>query len=595
MNPQGSFFGICDFSGRLRHELDLTNRFKVGAWRVLSDGPFTAFVSGANSDDVFIVDREDLIGIVHGELYGLETLTKNWMPGKQVGLASPGEIIAEAFSAVGSSCFPVLDGLFAAILWDRKRRKLIMYRDSSCVNFLYHASFSSTALAFSTDAMELFSSLGFPKRINSSSLHEYLRFLDISTANTVYDGVFSTEPGVPLFFDGKTLRKEQLNPRAPAQLKIGLEEAAIELNSILGESVKDRLEQNASTGFFLSGGVDSSLLLGLAAQQKGRDIQAFTVGFEGDRYDEMAVASQVANYLGVRHHELRFSMEQYRKELRRFLSKVDQPFADPAGLPTFLAMEKCGEHVEAMVDGTGADTLVGIMPARYSRIATQYASLLSSGLRSTLSQVVKFLPKLSGYRSLLDFEDPQEILIRWHGWRRREIEKLCGETVTFEHTRFYQVYARYGRTQHFERYSALMGNLPDDRIHQASRATHMRIRFPFWAPNVEAFIRSLPLNLRYAEGENKPILKAALAKNVPRRLWDVPKHGFDFPFRELMEKDNFSLIREHLDSREILLEGLIDSELARDCIDRFMRGDKTLSFRVWSLLVLGVWYAEHFA
>ena len=115
--------------------------------------------------------------------------------------------------------------------------------------------------------------------------------------------------------------------------------------------------------------------------------------------------------------------------------------------------------------------------------------------------------------------------------------------------------ASFPRRAHWQRYSALLGNLPDDRVHQATRLTGLEVRFPFFDPGVRSLVESLDQGLRFLPGEPKRVLKAALARRVPRSLWDVPKHGFDFPFADLLAAQRFALVREYLDPARVSASG----------------------------------------
>ncbi len=145
--------------------------------------------------------------------------------------------------------------------------------------------------------------------------------------------------------------------------------------------------------------------------------------------------------------------DQYREAFDTLIAGSDLPFADPAGVPTLLMAQDCRRVVDTVLDGTGGDELAGEMPARYIRIATQYAAVLPRPLRRAGVALLRRLPRIARYTPILDFDDPEELLIRWKGWTRAEIEALCGSPVSFEHTHFFQTYRRFSRcrslrTQH---------------------------------------------------------------------------------------------------------------------------------------------------
>jgi asparagine synthase (glutamine-hydrolysing) len=290
---------------------------------------------------------------------------------------------------------------------------------------------------------------------------------------------------------------------------------------------------------------------------------------------------------------LRFDLDACRDGFDALAAGAEYPFADPAGVPTLLAFRHARTLGTVALDGTGADTLLGIMPARHQRIAVGWSARLPHPLRRRLAALMAPVPGLRDYRPLLEFGDPEEVLTRWQGFTRREIEALCGAPVPLAESRFYRIFRRYPRHAHFERYSALMGNLPDDRIHVAAAMTGLRVRFPFFAPEVEALVRGLDRDLRWRPDEPKRVLKAALAGRVPRALWDVPKHGFDFPFADLLAHRDLELVRTWLTPSRLDADGLPSPAAVQALAEGFIAGDRRQAFRVWALVVLSAWLGTH--
>jgi asparagine synthase (glutamine-hydrolysing) len=343
---------------------------------------------------------------------------------------------------------------------------------------------------------------------------------------------------------------------------------------------------------FLSGGVDSSLICALA-RSVDPHTTAVTVGFEGARYDEAPVAHAVAEHLQMAHEVLRFDRAQCIHATETFCRQSEQPFADPAAPPTLLALEHCRERYGAVLDGTGADESVGVMPPRHVRVAVQYADRLPRYIRGLVVALMGRLPGLRSYTPIFDFEHPAELMIRWQGFTRHEIEALCGAPVSFEHTHFFGTFARFPRGAHFERYSALDDAMPNDRLHQAAGMTGASVRFPYFDGRVDAFIRSLPIDYRYQPSAPKRILREMLARHVPRALWDAPKHGFDFPLREFLHGEDFALVRRYMDEGRWRQWGLMAPERVTDYGRRYVAGEERLMFRVWTLIVLAAWLEGH--
>jgi len=582
-DPRGRTVGPCCAwaQGRGGHHAHLSGSLSVYAF------------DAGGAGGVHTWDGDATSGVCWGELYNIAAVQEQLAEaGLQVAATLPA-VLGAGYALWRERLFARLEGLFCVVLWDHRERQLTMYRDGSGAKALYwYRGQGWAAVATRLDIlMEL---PDVPRAIGPRGLHEYLRFLDISPPNTIYADVIALEAGLAAHFDGTELRREQPPAPAPRRRQPPPFETCVDrLDEALRASVTARLESDGSTGVFLSGGIDSALVAAVAASVRRDALDAFTVGFADHGFDEAPVAADVAEHLGIRHHRLQYSQQQYREAFEDFVAGADLPFADPAALPTLLLFRDCRRHVNAVLDGTGADTLVGVMPARHIRIATQYAAVLPRALRLTIGAAVRWLPPLAEYASILDFDAPEDLLIRWKGWSRGEIERLCGTPVSLSETRFFQIYRTFPRRDHFECYSALLGNLPDDRIHQAAELESLCVRFPYWDKTVEDLVKSLPQAYRYTDKEPKRLFRALLGRYVPRAIWDRPKHGFDFPFIAFLQQDDFSLVRRYLEPERLGRHGIVDTALVRHYARAFMDGDTSLGFRIWALVVLSGWLEHH--
>jgi asparagine synthase (glutamine-hydrolysing) len=486
--------------------------------------------------------------------------------------------------------FDRLEGVFAVAVWDRDQ--LALYTERSGLHALYmHADSGRGDLAFATHPLALPAA----PHLARQGLHEYLRFLDISAPNTVVDQVRRLQPGSVMTWPARLARGGHHDAplRSATMAPASFKDAVDALEALLNRAVALRLESSGRPAAFLSGGIDSSVLCALAHRQR-TDLVALTVGFDGERYDESPLAARVASHLGMCHEVLRFRHEDYISAFERLMDVLEQPMADPSTPATVLAFEHCCERFDVVLDGTGADEAVGATPPRHVRVAVQYGSLLPRGLRSVLVRAMRMVPVVAGYTPILDFDHPADLMMRWRGFTRAEIEQLCGEPVSFDHTTFYRTFSGFPRHAHYERYSALVDTMASDRLSQAMRAADFhQVRLPFFDRDTDRFIRQLPADWRYLPGEPKRILRALLERYVPRQIWDVPKHGFDFPLQWFLATNDHALVRRYLLAGRWLDRGVLDADGVRDYARRFIAGDQRLIFRVWALVVLGAWLERH--
>ena len=299
-------------------------------------------------------------------------------------------------------------------------------------------------------------------------------------------------------------------------------------------------------------------------------------------------------HLGLSHEVLRFSREEYLSAFEALSQHLEQPMADPATPATVLAYEPLPRVTSTRCWTAWAPTK---QSARCRRATCVWRWAMPACSRpahaAALTRLLRAIPGLSGYTPILDFEHPADTMIRWRGFTRPEIEALCGEPVSFADTTFYRTFAGFARHAHYERYSALLNAMPCERLNQATLITGARVRYPFWDRETDRFIRRLPTGFRYSPEEPKRILRALLARYVPRNIWDMPKHSFDFPLWEFLSADDFRLVRRYLDPDLWRQTGLLSGERVRLYAQRFMAGDQSLKFRIWALVVLGAWLEKH--
>lgn len=533
-------------------------------------------------------DADDVSVVIYGEIYNSEALCGDLGLSRDTPLS---QLLQIAWSHWSVDLLPRLDGVFTLAL--TVGDELLLYRDPSGLRGLYCYIGCNEQIAFASDLNALWALPGTKRRFARPSMHEYLRFLDVAPPNTLFKDVVAVEAGQLMRWSLSGIEVQSWpGSDAEAIVPTQWDEAIAQLDACLQRGVHARLEGAVHPAAFLSGGIDSSLICALAARKRA-DLTALTVGFENPRHDETPIAQLIATHLGIAHHVLRFGRGEYLAAFERLSRHLDQPMADPATPATLLALDHCRSHFDTVLDGTGADEAGGTMPPRYVRLAVGYASVLPVPLRRAVSRLLSTVPGLAGYMPILDFEHPAETLIRWRGFSRLEIEELCGEPVSFEHTQFYRTFARFPRRAHYERYSALMDTMPSERLTQAALISGMGVRYPFFDRATNRFLRQLPTEWRYLPGQPKRILRELLARYVPRAIWDVPKHGFNFPLHEFLAGDDFALVRRHVEQGRWLDRGLLRADVVRRYARQYIAGDRRLMFRVWALVVLGAWLEQH--
>lgn len=346
-----------------------------------------------------IIDGKNVLMVINSDICNLSELSRELNIGSSEG-GNIRDVLIQAYEAWGTEFFSKLNGAYSLVLFDRKKMRLYLARDYHGVKSMYYHFDKETGLTFASRLSAIFRRKNTPLYIERSSVQEYLRFLDITAPNTVYKNIFSLEPGYFLEFNGADCALKKMHSEVYDTSGLTFDDALKNFDYLLTESLNRRLHRQ-KTGFFLSGGIDSSMLCTLGSKINRDQIEAYTVGFSDEGQNEMSVASKVAGFLGIKHHKLHFGLNQYRIAFESITSSVDSPFADPATIPTLLCFNHCKTNVDVVIDGTGADALFGLMPARYIRFALNYSSKLPINMRHKIASFLKKL--LLAERVLPDF------------------------------------------------------------------------------------------------------------------------------------------------------------------------------------------------
>ncbi len=583
------FYGILDTRGMLRHG-DF-ERQALPAPQLLSYGAWVGAAGGSAPFETVLATDEERWVAFHGALYNKAALELELdLPPT----SSLDEILLRGWARWPNDWTGRLDGPCALAYWSADERRLVLRRDPSGLMGLFYGRTAHGQIAFASRLATMVRLPGVTRRISIRGLHEFLCLLDIAPPNTIYDSIRAVPAGEGVVLDAMQPNIEfMLPPRSIRPTDLHFDDAVAELDSHLSASIRSRLDGVSRPAAFLSGGVDSGLICALAARDRP-DLHALTVGFARAQYDEAPAAARIAKHLGIGHTVLRFEHEQILRTITAAGKEAEQPMADPAEPVTLLAFDYARSHFDAVLDGTGADELVGAMPPRHVRIGVEYAARLPPVLRRWVKARLSCLPPFAGYVRIFDFEHPAELLMRWHGFRREEIETLTGAPFDYSSLRFVRVFDQFPADAHFERYSALLEAMPCDRLAQAALLTSLDVRLPLWSPAVEAHLRGLPRDYRWREDAPKRILRAALARHIPRALWDFPKHSFDFPLWDFLATDDYRVVRRYLLETDWTRWGFLDPDIVASYARRFVSGEAGVGFQVWALVVLAAWMEGHF-
>lgn len=517
------------------------------------------------------------------------------------------ETLIALYREHGPRCVEHLRGMFAFALWDAARRRLVLARDRLGKKPLYFYR-DARRLVFASEVKALLRHPDVPRRFARAQLPLLLAYGYVPAPQTAFEGIEMLPPGTLLVVEDGAVRHEPYwspPPAAPADPAARLEDWIEPLRAALDEAVRLRLISDVPLGAFLSGGLDSSLIVALMARHLSEPVKTFAIGFSGETsFDETQYARRVATLLGTEHHE--FVVEPDAIALLPFLVwHHDQPFGDSSAIPTYLVSHHTRQHVTVALSGDGGDELFAGYERFFAANLVARYRRLPGGLRSAIAWAADRLPEATSYRG------PAQRIRRFVGGAA-----LAPGAAYFSFVRLFddaQIAALLGGapdpdpTTHFLARvpgdardltarlldANLITYLPDDLLIKADRASmaaSLEARAPFLDHRLVELAAAIPSNLKLRGATTKAILKEAARGLLPDAIIDRPKHGFGVPVGRWFRGELAPYAREILLDPAAQGRGLFRPGAVEALLDEHMRGARNHGQRIWLLLTLEWWH-----
>jgi asparagine synthase (glutamine-hydrolysing) len=579
-----------------------------------SDGVFVDGPAGLAARRLAIIDlatgdqpiaNED--GTVHvvqnGELYNYRELRIELeRAGHRFRTQGDTEVLVHLYEQEGPAFARRLRGMFAVALWDATQRRLVLARDRFGIKPLYYRAHGG-GLEFASELRSL------PRReIDLDALEAFLAFNSIPAPLTIFRDSRKLPPGHVLVWEGAETRIERYARPAPVPLEELREddeaELVEELRARLRDSVRAHLIADVPVGVLLSGGIDSSALAALAAQETSEPVRTFSIGFEERSFDELADARLVAERYGTRHRELVLRPDAALL-LPALADAFDEPFADSSALPTYLVSQLAAQDVKVALSGEGGDELFG---GYYTYVADLLAER-TGPVASLARPLVERLPT-STARASFDYKAKRFArgahlppLERHHAWKEifspEARAQLTGRRHAFDPVDLYR--ERFAETEGAELLARLQDvdlgiYLADDllvKTDRASMAHSLEARVPYLDPAVAALALALPRKHRVNGLRKKVLLRKAVAPLVPDRIVRGKKRGFSIPAAAWLRGELEPFARDTLAAETLHRQGFFSPEAVRKLIDRHVAGEEDLSRQLWGLLAFTLWHEHH--
>jgi asparagine synthase (glutamine-hydrolysing) len=553
--------------------------------------------------------------VLNGEIYNYRELRGELAArGSAFRGTSDTEVFLELISRSGlNAALSRANGMFAFALWDRAERRLQLVRDRLGEKPLYYGWAGSTLL-FGSELKALRAHPAFAARVNRESLGLFARHSCVPAPYSIYEGVLKALPGAIVTFEDGAIGdlprsvlywslREAASEGLASPFRGTEREAAEELERLLRRAVKSRMHADVPLGAFLSGGIDSSMIVALMQQEGDRAARTFTIGYGEGAYDEADHAKAVSAHLKTDHTELRVTPAQALDAIPRLASVYDEPFADSSQIPTLLVSELARGSVKVALSGDGGDELfggynrhtwgrgiwrgLGRIPVGVRRLASMALTAASPHSKDGISR--ERIQRLAGVIAAESAEDMYlGIVTHWGEAAGLVLASSKPATLVERYSGAFLEEDPAVRMMYLDTATYL----PDDiltKLDRASMAVGLEARAPLLDHRLVEFAWRLPLDMKLRGGRGKWLLRQVLDRLVPRVLADRPKKGFGAPICSWLRGPLRPWAEELLDEGRLRRDGYFDPKPIRARWAEHLSGRRDWQYPLWDILMFQAW------
>jgi len=556
-----------------------------------------------------ITNEDGTIWVVfNGEIYNYRELRSALERlGHRFRTATDTETIVHAYEEWGEAAFTHLRGMFGIALWDARARKLLLVRDRAGIKPLFYAE-SARRLVFGSEIKSILASGEVAPQLEPQALDHYLSFLYTPRTGSIFKGIHKLPPGHLLSWSADQYEVRPYWTLPKDETFQGTDQDAVQtLRSVLADAVSSHMVSDVPIGAFLSGGIDSGVVVGLMAEASPRPVKTFSIGFDEPDFDELAAARRTAEHFGTDHHEFVVRPDAL-SILDSLVDHFDEPFGDVSAIPTWYVSQLAAQHVKVALSGDGGDELFGGYDRYFAHPRVEAFDRWTGRLGRRLAGAAwrwvphgqrgrNFLRHVAQdprgrYADAVAYFQPDEKAALFSTAFRRTVD--TGSAASALASRFEAFAGLDWHSQmmrvDFETY------LPEDvltKVDRMSMAHSLESRVPLLDQAVVQFAASLPSHMKIRHGERKHVFKRAASTILPAEVLARRKQGFAVPiglwFRGRL-RDAFA---GTLQSDRARQRGYFDATYVDRLIAEQVSGKREHSLRLWQLLVFELWHQRY--
>jgi asparagine synthase (glutamine-hydrolysing) len=544
---------------------------------------------------MFSADKKKAITF-NGEIYGYKEIRSS-LTGYPFHTTSDTEVVLALYEKYEENSLEHLPGMFAFALWDENKQQLFCGRDRFGEKPFYYAITPDGHFVYASEIKAIIASGLIRPQLSTESVLHYLQHLYVHPHHTIYSNVFTLPPAHYLTFRNGKCNVKRYWHLPKTFDAVSLDEATETFRDLFERSIQKQLIADVPVGAFLSGGIDSSLVVAIAAKYK-KHIKTISFGF-GNEINELPYAKLIADKFDTDHVEIQQHLPDLEELLFTMQDIYDEPFADSSNIPTYLISKAAAQHLKVVLTGDGGDELMGGYSFWYRHLFNIENADLFSGYKKALLPYAARIAGKAGNTYLPFLRQQQAVLSKG----KRTVRTIHAEQNNyFNNSQLQQLgfpaeqNVTNGYSFEFESTVSdamkmdIENYMPGDilvKTDRAAMASSLELRAPFLDKDLASFCISLPYNLKLNYNEEKIIAKQAFQNLLPANIVKRRKQGFGAPVTSWLQSSSLQqLKREYLQSPNKKIFGLLDFDQAQKII-------KEDNYHTWILLVLSLWLEKH--
>lgn len=543
--------------------------------------------------------------VYNGEIYNFLEIKKYLIQkGYSFRTRSDTEVLINGYQAYGIDLLDHLNGMFSFAIWDEKEKRLFAARDRLGKKPLYYYH-DDKCFIFSSELKSLIVNPEISREINIEAIDQYFSFGYIPAPLTIFKNIYKLRAAHYLIWKNGDIRTDKYwdVEYHPDDIAKSEDEYLEELVALLKESIHRRLISDVPLGAFLSGGIDSSTVVGLMSQVSSERVKTFTIGFSEQRYSEVDDAKSVANKFDTQHHEYTVSPNAI-EIIPKIVWHFDEPFADSSAIPTYYVSQIARKNVTVILSGDGGDELF----AGYKRYMEKdqyeiYKSIPRIIREKIIGRIARSLPISAKGRnfllgvSLLEKKQNLEIIelypyIKNDLFTSNFFDQLrsCDTPGSLiDYWGGFPQSSLLSRMQYFD----TKIYLPDDilvKVDRMSMAHSLETRAPLLDYHLVEFAARIPAELQMKDGKGKYLLRKLAEKLLPKQVLVKRKQGFAIPANEWFQKELFEYAYDLLTSSRFEKRGYFIQKNINLMLNEHRKGRRDYSTWIWSLIIFEIWH-----